>query len=305
MKRKLIRQGKGGYTVYLPKKWIDRKKLAVGDEIDIFETDTTLVIGGDVKEQKEISIEVTDENRKDIKAILTHLYRKGFNSIIIKGMDPALKREVKSVIDLLLGFEMTQKSDKGCKLENISEPAEQKYDVLLRRIFLIIRETQDTIRHDLETGSLKSMKEVEGLRDQQDKFILFCRRILTKEKYETDPIVGWELLTFLMHIEHAYHYMYKFMADNKIPKDGKILKMLAAQKDYFDLFYNAYFRKDVKSIHKINKFKEKYHFGSCLDLIAKSGGKKAVVFSYMREIFRLMQIGTSPILSQLLEEKVV
>ena len=57
MKRKLIKQGLGGYTIYLPKKWIDRKGLKEGEEINVVETDAGLVIGSDVKGRKELFLE--------------------------------------------------------------------------------------------------------------------------------------------------------------------------------------------------------------------------------------------------------
>ena len=75
MKRKLIKQGGGGYTIYLPKKWVDKKGLKEGNQVDVQETETSLIIGSPVKGKKEISIEITEENRTNIRNILTHIYR--------------------------------------------------------------------------------------------------------------------------------------------------------------------------------------------------------------------------------------
>ena len=305
MKRKLIVQGKGGYTVYLPKKWIDRKGLNAGDEINIVETDTALLISSAVREKKEISVEITKENRKDIGNILTHLYRRGFDTIKIIGLDAKLLGEIKQTTNnLLLGFEITERDSKKCKIENISEPTEQKYDVLLRRIFLIVKETENIIKRDFTNNKFQSMKEIEEFRTQQDKYILFCKRMLTKEVYERNPAIDWELLTFLMHIEHAYYYLYKFASENKIKIDKEIIKLLNNLHEYFELYYNAYYKKDMQYIHKINKLKMEFHFGKCLKLIEKSKGKNTVILSHIRELFRLIQIGTSPILSELLDKEI-
>lgn len=303
MERRLIPQGKGGYTIYLPKKWVDRKGLKGGDVINVTEKDTALIIGSPAKGKEEATVEITDENRKDLKNILTHLYRRGFDSIEIANINANLLKEIKDIAsNLLLGFEITEKSSSRCKIENISEPKEAKYDVLLRRIFLIIKETQNIITNDFESNDLKSIKEIEDFRKQQDKYILFCRRTLTKEMYVRDPVLGWELLTFLMHIEHAYYYLYKYAAENNVRQDKAIDDMLKQLKDYFDLFYNSHYKSDIKYVHKINNLKNKLQLGKCLELIEKSKGKNAVVFSYIRELFRLMQVGTSPILSEILQK---
>ena len=302
MERKLIVQGKGGYTIYLPKKWVDKKKLKAGDTINIVEKDTSLIVGSAVKGKKQAVVELTNENKRDIGPILTHLYRRGFDSITVKGIDAKSLKEVKETTSNLLGFELTEKDDSYCTLENISEPTEAKYDAMLRRVFLIIKETQNIMLNDFENGLFKSMAEINDFRKQQDKFILFCRRILVKEKYEKDPMLEWELLTFLMHIEHAYYYLYKYCFEKKPEKDKNINEILRSLGSYLEMFYNSYFKKELKSVHKINNLKKDFQFGRCIALLEKSKGKNSVVMSYIRELFRLIQVGTSPVLSGLFEE---
>ena len=304
MNRKIIRQGKGGYTIYLPKKWVDSKGLKAGDQVSLVESDNTLLIGSHAKERKEKTIRITEENKKDIKNILTHLYRNGFDSITITDIDDQLLDEIKGATSLLLGFEVTERDAKQCRIENISEPTEQKYDVLLRRNFLIIKDTQNIILKDFEDENFKNLREIEELRNQQDKFILFCRRILAKEKYERNPLTGWELLTFLMHIEHAYYYLYKYAAESNMKKNREAVELLKELGGYFDLLYDANFKREIRNIHKINSLKNKFQFGKCLALIEKSEGKDSVVFSYIRELFRLIQLATSPILSEIIESEI-
>jgi phosphate uptake regulator len=304
MNRKLIKQGGGGFTVYLPKKWVDKKGLKPGDQISINETGTALTIDSSVKEKKEITIEITDENKKDLNNIITHLYRRGFDSITIKNIDETLLDKIKeSTTHLLLGFEITETSKDSCKIENISEPTGEKYEVLLRRIFLIIKETQRIVNTDFKNNKFNSLKEIEEFRNQQDKFILFCRRILTKERFETEnPVLDWELLTFLMHIEHAYYYLYLYASKNKLAQNKKIIELLENLEEYFQLYYDAYYKKDVKLVHRINQLKEEYQFGKCYKYLEQAKDKYAVILSHVREIFRLIQIGTSPILSEHFEK---
>jgi hypothetical protein len=298
MERKLIKQGGGGYTIYLPKKWIDKKKLKAGDIIKISESDESLVIGSEVKEKKDIILEINEENKHNLRSLLTHSYRKGFNKIELKNITPELIKEVKKITsDVLLGFELTGIEKNSCFLENISEPTDNKYEVILKKVFMIIKEMQNL---DIES---KEIKENEELRNQLDKFILFCRRMLIKEKYEKNITLEWELLTFLTHIGHSYYYLYEYTQENKVKLTKKNLDLLESLKEYFSLFEDSYYNNNIDSINKINKLKTKYQFGECLKLLEKSKGKETVALSYIREIFRIIQIGTSPILSKILEKE--
>ena len=157
------------------------------------------------------------------------------------------------------------------------------------------------LEEDFSKGNVKRLNEMEELRKQQDKHILFCRRIIVKEQNQKNPILEWELLTFLMHIQHKYYYLYKYAFENRYRQDKEIDKLLLTLKDYFEKYYEAYFQKDIKKIHQINKLREEYYFGKCFTLIEKSSGKKAVILSQIAEIFRLIQVGTSPMLGQFLD----
>ena len=136
--------------------------------------------------------------------LLTHTYRGGADKLTFNNVTPADVKSIKQYAErLLLGFEVTDVKDNTLILENISEPTEERYEALFRRIFLIIKETHTLLEESARTGTYDSLSEVEILRDQQDKFILFCKRTLMKERKEINPSIEWELLTWLMHINHS------------------------------------------------------------------------------------------------------
>ena len=293
-----MKLGPATMVISLPSKWIKHTGLKQGQEIDLIEKENTLTIVNPktYKSMKETTIELNAENIKDIEVILTHLYRQGFDTIILKNIDPQSAQEIKNIVkDLILGFEITSKDNKIWKLENIASPTEEKYDTMLRRSFLIIKESLAIITDSVKNEKARS--DIEELKKQHDKYILYCKRSITKESRK-NLVIEWEMLTFLRHIEHSIYYLSKEM-DKGIEKDPKLLHMLTKLQDYFDLYYDAYFSKDINSIHKVNRLKKEYQFGECLDLIEK--GKNKRVYVYIREIFRLTQIGTSPIFQLILE----
>lgn len=288
--------------VSLPSKWLRKNHLIKGDGVEVEEKTNKLILSSKkiFSGKKEITIKITKENEHNLKNILTHIYRKGFDVIIIEDIDSELLKKVRKITtDLLLGFEITKRESKQCVVENISEPIEQKYQVMLKKTFLLIQEMQNLILEDFLQEKFNNKNEIEEIKNQQDKFILFCRRLLIKE--QSNNLLEWELLTFLMHIQHSYYYLYEYVEANKIKKNNIIIKSLKDLQNYFSLFYDSYYNKNMESINKINHLKNKYQFGEVLKLIETSKTKDAVIFSYIREIFRLIQIGTSPILGEILE----
>jgi phosphate uptake regulator len=301
MKRKVVKLGPTTLVVSLPSKWAKEFNIDAGKEIDINEEEGRLVIQTERKPQKkEIAIEINNENKHNLKHILTHIYRKGYDKIRIN-YETETSKEIKDITNsILLGFEVTQKDDTHCIIENIAEPTDQKYDVILKRLFFTIKETQKTIMKDFDSGKYTSAKDVNDLKDQQDRFVLFCKRILY-QKNDRNTLFQYELLTFLMHIEHAYYYMYKYASENKVKIDEKSIELQMILIEYFELFFNGYFNKDMKSLYKIQKLSEEYQYGKCFKYLENAKGKNAVIYSYSREIFRLIQIGTSPIKSDIID----
>jgi len=304
MKRKLVKHGEATLMVSLPSKWLRKIDLKKGDEVEVEEKDKKLVLtsGKTAKKIKEITIELNNENKHNIYTILTHAYRKGFDRIVINKININILKEIRSLTNrLLLGFEITERTKDRCVLENISEPTEDKYDIMLKKVFMVIKDSLELTLEDFNKSKF-NIKDIKENRDLADKFILYCRRLLMKKGAE-ESMLDWELLTFLMHIEHAIYYMYKYAAENRIKSEKPMLDLLVELEKYFELFENSYYNKDIQEVQKIHNLRNRFQFGKCLTLISKSNGKQAVTYSYLREIFRLIQIGTSPILAEILEKK--
>lgn len=303
MERKLIKQGLGGYTIYLPKKWISERGLKEGDSVKIEEQGINLIVGGSGSKASSIELDLDEDTRADLPHILTHLYRIGLDKITLRKSRPSDTKEVRKIVSsLLLGFEITGSTDL-IVIENVSESNEDKYPMMIRRIFLILQEQHKFSESAVQNADFKEMDEMNSLRLDLDKFILFCRRLLTKHKAGTFPTFEWELLTFLMHIGHAYYYMYEYCSKNKISKDKHLNSLMEKLGEYLEKYVQAFNTKDSKYIHYLNNEKNKLHFTVCLNLLTNSRGTETILISYIREIFRQIQIGTSPLLSILLSSQ--
>ncbi len=294
MKRRLIKQGGGGYTVYLPKKWLDERNLKAGDEIDVDETDNALVLRTDAKIKKDTILALTDEPHYLIYLKLTHLYRMGFDKIIVTFKNPSFRVEVQRIVaDYLLGFEITEKQKNSCTLENVAEPADEKFNALLRRIFLQIKEMHALVTDDIVQNKQLHKQEIQELRVSFDKHVYFCRRCISKKmNIEEDSILHWELLTLLTHTQHGFYYLYQYYADKKKPLHQETKKALSSLGDYFGCVYSAYFEKKIEYLDTQQKL---YHALNKQIYTLLEKNKDAVVLAHLKEIIRLVQVAGSPV----------
>lgn len=303
MKRTLINQGGGGFTVYLPKKWVIGCGLTGGDQVEIEERGRSLSISSGPGKRREAKITLTPENRGDLAVLMTHLYRRGIDSILISNADEKDKEEAKIVTrDLLLGFDVFDNGPRSVKAVSISEPRSENHDAIFLRLFLIIKETINDLSVQAKNGRVKDTRAIEALKKDHDRYILFCKRVVVRGDLG-DLATTWELLTFLMHIEHCLFYLGRFCHENKVAMTPRVKEGLETAGKYFELYSDAYSCADIKKIHKINELKSKYQFGWCYKIIAASRGDESVALSLIREAMRLIQVGSSPILSGIIEKE--
>lgn len=293
MKRKLIKQGLGGYTIYLPAKWVKSRGLNNKDSIDLEESGDKIILSSKALKKKEITKDIKNLSESELLVLLGHIYRNGYDKITLLNAENNASAIRKIVSDLLLGFEIVEIKKETMVLENIAEPSGEQYESLIRRIFLINKELYSLgIEIMNGAGSFNAAKE---LRKDQDKLILFCKRLIMKRKIEHDPVLDWELLTFLMHIGHNIYYICEYSEKNSV----NARDVLKKASDYYENFYLAYFKSDIKLIEKINKEKTKLQYTLIEDNFDKDS-KKSMLLSLIRENLRIVQISTSPVLSLLL-----
>lgn len=302
MKRRLIQQ-RESFTITLPKEWVETFKLKAGDEIDLDAVNNQIIISSQkIKEKKEVTIKITQENEFFLYSNLALLYRMGYDRITIEVYAPKIIEKIEELVEkYLLGFGIAEKTKTGCIIENVTEPSEEKLDVLMRRLFLIIKETSQIVLNDMQAGEYKNLKKISDYRNQHDKYVFFCRRIISKRLLkEEHPGLTWELLVFLMHIEHGYHSLYKYLQKNKRFKISKgTIKLFKEAENYFDLFYQAYYKKDKEKLIEMKKTKDKLLYDESYGLMAKTTGAESVVICHIREIIKFIVIGATPVFSSL------
>ena len=142
MGRKLIQHGLSSLTLSLPRKWVQKNNLKKGEEVEVKESGSNLVISAQKHPtHKRISIDVTD-SRHMIRRIIGATFKSGYDEVDIKFSS---FEELKAVQDLIReqfsGFEIINQAKDSIIVKNVSQTNFEEFDNVLRRLFFVLNQT--------------------------------------------------------------------------------------------------------------------------------------------------------------------
>ncbi len=300
MKRKVVRQGAATLMVSLPSKWAQKVHLKKGDEVDIEESDGNLVISKEAKAVKrQTSIDISNYSESSIRVALWNSYRAGYGKIIVNFDDEKQYGIVKDVIkNYIVGFDVTKKEKNSCIIENITEPAEEQFDVLFRKILynvsLLINITEERLRNRQISDNYN---EVVLKIHQYDNF---CRRVIAKRNISgTDAYLLWSFLTLLIHAQRELYHLNRFLDKGKVKFVH--FEFYAQLRKIFDLLNEGYVKKDLSKFERIHELEKDILYKEFYDLIQRNNGKENIILYHIATAIRKFYLSVSPLVGLLLE----
>ncbi len=295
MRRKIIKQGNNSYTVTLPIDWIRDENLAEGSEVDIVRENSQLNISltkEAKKNQTKISIDLKNYNSRSIINILNQAYRKGYDIIILNYHNNDQLHCIKDNVKGLFGFEVVDIKNNECILQNIAEPSGEKFDVILRKVFLIIKESSIEILNELKNNKAENIKKLEEEKKTFDNYTNLCRRLIIRDKIggTKDSYSLLIIVSRLSLIYHAYYYLYKAIMNKKVNINKDILNLFSETNKMFDLFNDAFYKKDFEKANKIGILKDRLLYSDLYSLLRKSKGEDNIILYQLGEIIRLIHL---------------
>lgn len=298
MKRKLIKQGLGGYTIYLPKKWIGLRNLKPSDEVEITEEEGKLVIDSKKQPKKqEITIEIPSEIESLARRLIINPYRMGYDRIIIKYEHKKLLKIIKQVIEKhIIGFEIISYSNDSCILESITEPSIDNFNNLLNKQFFILKETTQLLLENLKKRNKERSKQIKELILNVHKHSNFLRRCISKRLFSTKlaPFY-WLFLSHLTLAGRKLMFLNNHADKNKIKINSDIKMMFEALKNILDKLHRLYLTKDLKLLHEIHNIEHKYTAVQGIKMLDSKKNNEKVVIHYLINIIRMIYHASSPL----------
>lgn len=301
MKRKLVAQGSGkGFVLYVPKKWTDKKELEAGDYLDIEETEEgNLLIKSEKfdRNKKTSVIHITEKNKQFIKSIINSTYRLGYEKVIIKyNEQKELKKLEEIIMSELLGFEIISKSNKEIIIENITEPGDQKEEVLLRRMFMLLVHSYELLEESIEKKNFSYEKNIKSNSEKIAQFGNFCRRSVSKNKIEKESL-HWLLFTYIHLNQRGIVHFYKNIIDNKLEFNEVELNLIKQIRLELSNIVKGFFGDNLDLVDNSNKILNKMNRSILNNEI---NIKDKNIFHFIADQSRLTYLSTTSIIGLLI-----
>lgn len=271
MKRKVIQIANSTQLVSLPKKWAQRHGVKKGDEINVEELGTTLLVSTEtLAGPKKTEIDVTGLDRTSILYYLEALYKTGFDEITVSFNEPstvhlrtAKTKKVLSVIhevvNRLTGFEIIQQKESFCLIKEITESSMKEFDASLRRVFLLLLDANNDLINAIKNRDVVLLETIEEKHNTIMKFTSYCLRILNKRGYDEPhkTILVYHIVASINKIIDVMRYgAIDVIEQNiKIGKEG--IKILEAMFSSLNLYYKFFYNFDIKLIREIYENRDK------------------------------------------------
>ncbi len=260
MKRRVIRQGNGSSTIVLPAEWVHSQKIIAGEEIFVQVQGNTLTLSRtDVPVLlKKKQVVIRSEKEPIIRTHLNNLYRAGFDVLNVSCPSKKSVEIVHQVIETCcLGWEVTSVSDKEVRIERVSEPSEEKSEILFRKMFFLIKEsfqllseTRSQAKNILETE--KVCKQVHENMQKLDQYDNFCRRCFIARS-SPKSFLYWNASNHLKNIGHSLDCYTTIISDLASNEKETVVDLLERIQNSFIHLEEAFFKRDLHAVEKMSE----------------------------------------------------
>ncbi len=293
MKRKIVKQGNGGFTVTLPVKWIRDQEIKAGDEVDIIEEEKKLVLSSAAinKKPKSITISLEPGDYNQYRSLIGGLYRAGYDQIKVQFKDAKVLPVLQEVIDSLYGFEVLDVGKNSCIIHSIYREETPEIESHIQKIINIISTIQATITEDVNSGRFESESQLCQFRNNILKQRDLIARVIVQQKLLDNKHFPYYLLSFnLWNIARNYYDLYLALEKKK--------QMSKKQRDIItkiNLFVQSFLKQLREVDHAVIDKQYRKLAIEVRQQLMKSE-KNSLVTAYCLNILMLVQSSISPAL---------
>jgi phosphate uptake regulator len=248
MRRKIIKQGAGGATIFLPIDWVRKNNLEPGADVEVEDKEGRLLISAEKgKEKKDIEIDITGFPARTVKYVITQAYCSGYTDVRLifktkttsetrsryKRIHTSSKvKEEYRTIDLiyetvrdLIGYEIVEHKESSARIRQISKVDEEEFRVTLRRMYLLLKELIGTISIEVGKGKLDS-DELNQKIDTLHRFANYAVRLLKSQVVSKNNIDLYHIVMRLDYITSSYRYIVRFLTETRNKPSQNTRKMM-------------------------------------------------------------------------------
>lgn len=268
MKRKVIKQGHNTLTITLPKKWCNTFNVKGGNEVIIDESGSNLIISSGLIEKKSrLEINIAGFDRSAILFTIRSAYRAGYDEVFVRFDEQLTHRfrdgkKYKTLsfihyeVDRLIGYEVVNQKTNSCLIKDVSVGSEKEFNSMLRRVFLVTKNSFDDFLKGLNERDFDLISTIEEKHDVITKFVSYCIRLISKNipKYNHGKnLEMYHVLASLDNIIDVMKYTSRDIREQKIVIRRKALSFLEGISRIIKLYYELFFEYDYQKLIDFNK----------------------------------------------------
>lgn len=298
MKRKVIKQGNGTLTITLPKGWTEKIGLKGGDEIDVQSDGDILKVGFSEGKQKkkEFSICLAKEEMADkryLEAHLDSLYIAGYDRIILELPEKKSINAIQSIIkDNFLGYEISSFDKSKCVIDNIANPTDEKFDIILRRIFLMTKRLIEDFYSDISSNNFNNLEFHKGQSKSIKSYSNYCLRIIANNgNSRSSNYALWSIILRVTQIYNIMMYCYERMPGYKAkiyPDTNLFFQQFI---NLFDLSYSLFYGYNIEKTKKIHEGYYKAVYPNLYGkFLSKKGGESFLIYHIGKAIRQVLYV---------------
>ena len=289
MRRKVNLVGQNTLTVSLPTKWTQKYNVKKGDELEVEEDGNKIFIGIEKpQEPGSIEVDIIGIDRDSLLFLIRSLYIKGYNEIKLIFNNPLIDHhrigkkvtvisEVHIEINRLTGIEVIQEHGNSCILKVLSESSVKDFDVILRRLFLLVRDASD----DLINGAVKRDKHlVDTLEEKHDtitKFMASGLRLLNKFGHpdHKNTVLYWLIIECLDNVNDILKETARDILKLDVIISKNCENILRRINNSLVDYYNFFYKFDFKLVEKISA--ERYSILEDIKRLSKKMSREELI----------------------------
>lgn len=271
MRRKVIQIADSTQLVSLPRKWALKYGIKKGDEVEVTEEGTNLMIrmSNDVMLSKEIEVKVDGLDKDSLIFLLRGLYIAGYETIKFTFDDPCMiyyrinkKVTISSIIHkevtICQGMDIIQEKKDSFVLKNISVSSLKDFDNILRRIFLLLIDTSADLHLAAKNRDYTLLETFQDKHDNITRLLNYNLKVLNNIGYSPykNTIPLFHLTSALDIVVDILKNAAREIIRFKMKLGPKSLIILDRTQNAIKLFYDLFFDFSFEKAEKFVKYRQ-------------------------------------------------
>ncbi|MBI3032399.1 hypothetical protein HYY69_02900 [Candidatus Woesearchaeota archaeon] len=245
MKRKVLRHGQSSLTISLPSQWLKKNHIKYGDELEIDEHQTSLIISQNhVDLKKSISIDLKDITLST-KKIIGAVYKTGYDEVLVKVYTDQHQREVNEEIDRTCnGYDIIDHKKDTILIKSILKEDIEEFKKLVRRMQYLVIENAREMMSAVQHSDILLYQTISERTKQIYKYSNYLRRVILKlgsPAFSMAPALYHYIETFHFISKRLRHFSMMVLKENISFKASKkilclferIIKLISQAVEFF------------------------------------------------------------------------